>query len=364
MGIPIPEFKVLLYGPTLPPAGVRARVRFEGSTMAVTAREGFFLVTPEQIALRTGGFDGRQWLITWTAPEGNYSALLQNDEALASFIELAPPELSRQLAQIRDKLARHGRRLRLLLGLSAILALLLPLMLWLNADRLAQWAVSRISIHQEQQLGEIAYDQLRPTLKLLEHGPVATAITAIGHRLTVESSHTYSFHVADDPRINAYALPGGHIVVNTGLLREADQADEVAGVLAHEIAHVELRHTLRILVHNLGWRALLSAITGDYSGAIWGHMATRLVELNYSRNLESEADREALEILRRARVAPYGLESFFIKMSQRENDLPALLSSHPTDADRLAALRRAISEQPRDELYPLEIDWERVLMEL
>ncbi len=364
MGIPIPEFKVLLYGPTFHPAGIRARARFEGSTMAVTARGGFFLVTPELITLRTGGFDGRQWLITWVAPEGTYSALLQSEEALTAFIELAPPELSRQLAQVRNSLARRGRRLRWLLGLSALLALLVPGLLWLNADRLTLWAVSHISINQEQQLGDIAYDQLRPSLKLLERGPVAAAITTIGRRLTGESSYSYRIHIAVDPRINAYALPGGHIVVNTGLLKLADQADEVAGVLAHEIAHIELRHTLRNLVHSLGWRALLGAFTGNYTGAVWSDMATRLMKLNYSRELESEADRAALDILRRGHVAPYGMENFFISMSHGEHDLPALLSSHPTDADRLADLRQAIAEQPLDDFYPLAVNWERVKDEL
>ncbi len=364
MGIPIPEFKVLLYGPTFHPAGIRARARFEGSTLAVSARAGFFLVTPDLITLRTGGFDGRQWLISWVAPEGTYSAMLQNEEALAAFIELAPPELSRQLTQVHDSLTRSGRRLRVALGLFALIALTLLGLLWLKADRIAHWAVSHISIHQERQLGDIAFNQLRPSLTLLRRSPVVDAITTIGRRLTDESTYTYHFHIAVDPRINAYALPGGHIVINTGLLKSADQADEVAGVLAHEISHVELRHSLRNLVHSLGWRALLAAVTGDYTGKVWNDMATRLIDLGYSRELESEADREALEILRRGHVAPYGMESYFIKMSHRQTSPPALLSSHPTDAARLAALRKAISLRPADDPYPLDVDWERVRMDL
>jgi Zn-dependent protease with chaperone function len=364
MGIPIPEFKVLLYGPSLHPSGTRARARFEGKALAVTAREGAFLVAPERITLRSGGFDGRQWLIAWAAQEGTYSALLQSEEALEAFIQLAPPELARQLHQVRTTRSRSTRSFWLILAALALLALLTLGLLWTNADRLSRWAVSHISVEQEMRLGELGYARLRPTLKLIEQGPVATAVTAIGKRLSGESIYPYRFHVAVDPAINAYALPGGHIIVNTGLLQAADSAAEVAGVLAHEISHVELRHTLRNLMHGMGWRAILGVATGDFSGGYWGDMAARLANLGYSRELETEADRDGLEILRRARVAPHGMELFFVKLSQRQTDLPALLSSHPADGDRLAALRAAIARQPLDDLYPLHIDWESVKVEL
>lgn len=364
MGIPIPEFKVLLYGPSFHPSGTRARARFEGKILAVNARDGFFQVAPELITLRLGGFDGRQWLISWVAQEGTYSALLQSEEALEAFIQMAPPELARQLHLVRKSRASGGRVFWLSLAALALLALLVLGLLWANADRLSRWAVSHISMEQELRLGEFAYARLRPTLKLIEQGPIASAVTAIGKRLSGESIYSYRFHVAVDPAINAYALPGGHIVVNTGLLQAADSAAEVAGVLAHEISHVEQRHTLRNLMHALGWRALLGVATGDFSGGYWGDMAARLASLGYSRELETEADREGLEILRRARVTPHGMELFFVKLARKQGDTPALLSSHPADEDRLAALRAAIARQPLDDLYPLGIDWEDVKAEL
>lgn len=313
MGIPIPEFKVLLYGPSFHPSGTRARARFEGKALAVTARDGFFLVAPELITLRSGGFDGRQWLISWVAQEGTYSVLLQSKEALEAFIQLAPPELARQLHEVRKSRASGGRSLRLSLAVFALLVLLALGLLWANADRVSRWAVSHISMERELRMGELGYARLRPTLKLIEQGPIAAAVT---------------------------------------------------GVLAHEISHVEQRHTLRNLMHALGWRAFLGVATGNFSGGYWGDMAARLASLGYSRELESEADRDGLEILRRARVTPYGMELFFVKLAQQKTDLPALLSSHPADEDRLAALRAAIARQPLDDLYPLDIDWERVKAEL
>lgn len=370
MGIPIPEFKILLYGPTFHSAGTRARARFEGNALTISSRHGFFVVPPERITLRTGGFDGRQWLIDWTERDATYSAMLQNTEALEAFIHLAPANLARQLGQSRKRQTGANRHARFvpplfaLIALIALLALLLLGLLWANADRLEKWAVSHIGSEQERHLGELAQAQLLPSLKLMRHGLAPAAVESIGKRLTGEFMFTYHFHVAVNPEINAYALPGGYIVVNTGLLKAAASAAELAGVLAHEISHVEQRHTLRALLRAQGWWARLRALTGDFSGDGWGDMATHLSSLSYSRELENEADMAALEILRRAGVTPHGMESFLLRMTERQANSPPLLSSHPADKERLANLRAAIARQPTDGLYPIGIDWEHLQAEL
>lgn len=326
-----------------------------------------FQIPAGQLHLKTGGFDGRQWLIFWVGQEGTYSAMLQGEEALEEFIASAPPEIAPHLLLAQKQQTRTRQRFTLGVGLLVFLLLLPVLALglfWANSDRLAHWAVSHISLQQERQLGELAFAQLRPSLRLLEQGEAPAALNRIGQRLSGESLYPYRFHVALDPAINAYALPGGHIVVNTGLLLAADTAGEVAGVLAHEISHVEQRHSLRNLVHELGWRGVLGVTLGDFSGGIWGDLVAHLGALSYGRELESEADREALEVLRRAQVAPHGLETFFAKQSSRTDAMPVWLSSHPADEQRLAQLRSAISRQPVDDVVPLDIDWERVKADL
>lgn len=366
MGIPIPEFKILLYGPSFHSAGTRARARFEGNALAISSRYGFFLVPPERITLRTGGYDGRQWLIDWTERDATYSAMLQSAEALEAFIQLAPANLARQLGQSRKRQTNAGRHVRTVPTLFALIALLLLGLglLWANADRLGKWAVSHISTEQEQRLGELAHAQLLPSLKLMRHGLALAAVESIGKRLAGEFNFTYHFHVAVDPEINAYALPGGSIVVNTGLLKEAASAAELAGVLAHLISHVEQRHTLRTLMHAQGWRATLGAITGDFSGAGWSNMAAHLSSLSYSREQENEADKVGLEMLRRAGITPHDMESFLLRMAERHAKLPPLLSSHPAGKERLTNLRAAIARQPTDDLYPIGIDWEHLQTEL
>ncbi|HNF88058.1 MAG TPA: hypothetical protein PLL19_01920, partial [Thiobacillaceae bacterium] len=82
MSVPIPEFKVLLYGPGHPPAGARARARFEGDCLAIRGKDQVYLIKPGQLGLKTGGYDGRQWLLTWDSPEGALTAMLQGEEAV------------------------------------------------------------------------------------------------------------------------------------------------------------------------------------------------------------------------------------------------------------------------------------------
>lgn len=367
MGIPIPEFKVLLYGPSFNSAGIKARARFENGSLAISLRKGSFLVPPHLLSLRTGGYDGRQWLVTWQSHDGAYSAMLQGEEALEAFTQLAPAEIGQQLLRVRKSHARVGRLFKPGLALLAFVLLVPLLALGLfqaTADHLVDWAVSHISLEQEQRLGDLVIAQMRPSLKLAEQGPASAAVTAIGKRLTDESLHRYQFHVVVDPQVNAYALPGGHIVVYTGLIEAADNVGEAAGVLAHEISHVELRHALRNLIHSVGPRALLGVLLGNYSAGVWGNLAEHLDSLNYNHELENEADLEGLKILRRAGISVNEMETFFAKMATREKALLHLLARHPAGKERLATLRAAMAINPAYDIRPLPIDWEAARTDL
>jgi Zn-dependent protease with chaperone function len=367
MDLPIREFKVLLYGPGLHAAGVRASARFADGTLAVVIHNGSFSIPPLLLQLNSGGFDGRQWILSWPAKEGTYSAMLQGDDALEAFIRLAPKALAKQLRQARKAQARGTRRFSLGVGL-LVLLLSLPVLvvalLWWQSDRLSQWVVSHISLEQETALGDLAFRQLQPRVQLLDQGELQAAIQSIGERLTSESNYRYRFHVARDQAINAYALPGGQIVVNTGLIAAVDSPGEMAGVLAHEISHVERHDSLRGMVHLLGTRAVLGVVMGTYSDTVWGDLASRLVNLSYSRELESEADREALVTMTRAGIVPHGLETFLAKLGARHHGSADFLSSHPGDEQRLADLRVAIARMDHGPYSSIPIDWDRLRLDL
>ncbi|MEQ9639538.1 MAG: M48 family metallopeptidase [Alphaproteobacteria bacterium] len=150
--------------------------------------------------------------------------------------------------------------------------------------------------------------------------------------------HPLDVRVVDTNMVNAFALPGGHIVIFSKLIEKADNADELAGVLAHEIGHVAGRDSLRGLMQQIGVAAALGLVFGDTTG-VDGSMMTQLVGLSYSRDLELEADRYAADLLTRAGIRRDGLVSFFARLDQEGPSTPLeILSTHPPSDERARLL--------------------------
>lgn len=345
---------VHLFAPGLAIGGVPARAWFSGTTLWVEHAGGRLSASADRLTARLGGFDGRQRSLEWQTGSGLVSMQLPADAE--AWLATVPESLRVRFAALgRSSTRRFG------FGAGLIAAvLLLPFVLlglfWFNADRIAGWAAGHVSLAQEQQLGDLAFSQMRPTLKLVESGPAPDMVRAIGARLTAGSNYRYQWFVADSPEVNAFAMPGGYVVVYTGLIKAADSAEEVAGVLAHEVQHVELRHSLKNMIHGLGWRAVLALTLGDLSGGVWAGMAEQLGGMAYGRDLEREADLHGLQALRRAGIAPQGMVSFFAKLAEQEGPNLTLLSSHPATEERMDNLRRAIAGQGDYPAKPLAYD--------
>lgn len=357
----MPATTARLFGPGLAPAGVTVTARFAGATLVLEGEDIGERVPSQAMRLASGGFDGRQWRLEWPVDGGGSAALLlPAGPAGEALLDQLPGHLADQVAQGRRRQRRLRRRFRIGLAVAALVVLLPILLLagfWLNGDRISSWLAGHVDPSQERTLGDLAFAQLRPSLKLVEAGPAAEMVADLGGRLTVGSRYAYRWHLADSPEVNAFAMPGGHVVVYTGLLRAAESAEEVAGVLAHEVQHVELRHSLRNLIHGLGWQAVLAVALGDLSAGVWGDLAARLSGMGYSRDLERQADLEGLGALRRAGIAPGGLVGFFAKLAGPDSAGLALFASHPPSAERMQALRQAVAAQGDYLATPLPYDW-------
>jgi Zn-dependent protease with chaperone function len=148
--------------------------------------------------------------------------------------------------------------------------------------------------------------------------------------------------VVHAPMVNAAALPGGHIVIFDELLKQADSPDELAGVLAHEIAHVERRHTTQAMIRELGLGVFVSAL-----GGTTGASAEALLSAGYSRAAENEADSDAIETLRRANISPVATAGFFDRLGRDEKKLGRVastlsyVSTHPLSAERQRRFRQS-----------------------
>jgi predicted Zn-dependent protease len=218
-----------------------------------------------------------------------------------------------------------------------------------------------LSKSREQQLGRSVMLQLRNAGVVLDDPQLTEYIGLLGSRLASQANdgdHQFEFFVVNDSQINAFAMPGGHIGVNSGLILASDNESELAGVLAHEVSHVTQRHIARSMYDNQRSSimsvatmiaAVLLGVATDASGDAMtglmtaGQAAAAQRQLNFTRANEYEADRIGIDVLSAAGFDPNGMSSFFEKLSRRyggsSDVIPELLRSHPVSASRVAEAR-------------------------
>ncbi|OEJ66746.1 hypothetical protein BEN30_11765 [Magnetovibrio blakemorei] len=145
----------------------------------------------------------------------------------------------------------------------------------------------------------------------------------------------YHVQVLDVKMVNAMALPGGYIFVFRGLLDQAESQDELAGVLAHEMAHAQLRHPMHAMVRRYGVSMMSDMMFG---GSVMGGVSKNVMMTAYSREAEQEADALAVQTLQSAHIDANGLANFFKRLSKEEEksrfELPGFMSTHPDTASR------------------------------
>jgi len=226
-----------------------------------------------------------------------------------------------------------------------------------------------LSSNQESQIGRAIMRDIRNSGQIVEDPLINEYINVIGNKVAAQTNdgdHDYTFFVIDDHRINAFALPGGYIGVHTGLLEATRSEDELAGVLAHEVAHVTQRHLARAIHANarqsiLTTAIMLGALLAGAAGAGADIMQAGMVvaqgtaaqqQINFTRANEHEADRVGIAALADAGFDPYGMASFFDVMSRQntrapDERVPAFLMTHPVTTARIAEARdRARSYPP------------------
>jgi hypothetical protein len=132
MTLPIPELKVLLYGPDISPNGVKARAHFVDSMLVVHGKEHHFTIQCDRLKLETGGFDGKQWMLTWMTSSGLVTAMLQGEQAVKALIKLAPPAFSRDISRSLQARGGAGRKLIGVLIAFAVVVVFLLLFWWFS----------------------------------------------------------------------------------------------------------------------------------------------------------------------------------------------------------------------------------------
>ena len=230
-----------------------------------------------------------------------------------------------------------------------------------------------VSLEKEIQIGAQYAEMFEQTARLVEDPVVVEYVDKVGQEIVKNSDAKVPFviKVVDTDEINAFALPGGYFYVNKGLILEADNESELAGVMAHEIAHVTARHATERMTKAqlLQFGALPLLFVGGY----WTQMAMQnglgmglsLAVLGITRKSEAEADQLGTQYAWNTGYDPAGFISFFEKLQAKEKNKPGSTASfwrtHPTLENRIEAVQTEISMlPPKDEYVVTTSDFDRV----
>jgi predicted Zn-dependent protease len=350
----------ILHAPQLPETGVPVRLQFLGDLLRIEGA-GTQDVLAESLEISVTGFNDDTLLLAWQKNDGTHAVTVADAGAQRALVASAPASIARKLRGGRNAVRYHRGKWNVLLGALASCVLLIALVWW-QSEAITAWIAGKVSHETEVAIGEHALAQIETESELTQEGLAAKTLAEIGGRLTAGSRYTYRWYVSNDKEVNAFALPGGIVIVNAGLIAKAGSADELAGVLAHEIQHIEHRHTLQQMIHAAGWAAVLAVVLGDVS-AITAIVVHQLGNLRNSRMLEAQADAEGMKALARAGIPVEGMAAMFRRLQSEEarigDDTPSLLSSHPATAERITELER-LSKSLKCDCRSLNYDWPAV----
>ena len=206
---------------------------------------------------------------------------------------------------------------------------------WVNVLKIEQK-----SEKTEEKLDELLWETIKTTedenTNPLVLKSVDSLITRICDLNDIDRSKI-KFNVINKDEVNAFAMPNGRLVIYSGLITASENQEELAGVLCHEIAHIQLNHVMKKLVKEIGLSALISITTGSNGSELIKETAKVLSSTSFDRSLEKEADIKAVEYLTKAEINPEHFAQFLYKINDSESEIMKYLtwiSTHPDSKNR------------------------------
>lgn len=360
----------LCFGDEFPAAGAPCVVQVDrdGLTIIFEAEGGGGAgeaVPFTAVTVSVGGLDHDHLVVKWPHTHGERTLYLKNHDVIRAFRQAAPEHLNVPFEQAAERVRQVRQRHRVMWAAVGGSMLALVLGLWFGADLLVEVAVSRIPVEWEQKLGESAYRDFLAHQEVMKEGPAVTALGEMTQRLTEQiPNNPYKFEVTvvKSDVVNAFALPGGYVVVFTGLMKKAESGEEVAGVMSHELNHVLQRHGLERIVKSLGLMTAVAIVLGDQQGLVgmMKQVGVELLTLKFGREQETEADVKGLQLLQRAKIDPSGMIKFFERLSEKDEGRMEWLSTHPMSTARAERLKTELAALPKKSPEPFTFDWKQV----
>jgi len=345
-------------------AGARVLLRREG-VLAIVPDGREFLVSYAECRLERGGASGRMWFCR------------TSDRSLTIFCEArgfvealrvhGQRELGAALDQMHVKQRLDKQGAWRMWGIAIVATVVLLVGGYFGVRQAGRSAIELLPHSADEQVGKLALGSMTLEGEVVTDKVLKSAVRSIVDRLSKPGTDGFHFEVriVDAPIVNAFALPGGPIVVYTGLLRAAKSPEQVAGVLAHEMAHVTRRHGMQRIAQSVGVIALVQLLAGDVSGlAAVGVELVRDGAINsYSREQESDADADGVERMLRTHLDPRALADFFELLKSREPGLPtvaAWLGTHPDLDERIGNVRKQSVHFDTRRALPFSFSWPEV----
>ena len=344
-------------------------------------------LTPQAIILKAPGDKPIRWAypqLRWAADtspfhiehcaegdEGLETLVVDDPDFYRSVLEIAPKSFSSRENESKFNWKLYSVGILVLIFSAYVLIKTVP-------SFLADQMVEKIPIEWEVTVGQSILKMLpvaqKPDPEVLK--VLQDTVDFLKQSLP-GNPYDLKVYILPVEQVNALALPGGPIVIFEGLLYKAESPEELAGVLAHEIQHILLRHSTRGILRNMAESMLVTIFLGDMNSVMEGivQLAGQLETLGLSREMEAEADQKGMELILSANIDPHGMIRIFKKLMQeeskelpqgktvsKENDFSSYFSTHPSGQNRLARLEKQMNSHANKTWTPLfpNLDWNEI----
>jgi len=283
--------------------------------------------------------DGSLSLISEKAPDAR--VIVADRTAARALAQLLPDAVGRKRQENRSTVLRYGAITLALVGLGVVLV-----------DHLPELVAPLIPFETKRAVGTEVAETLFPNARQCIAPGGVEPLSALAERLRLAAGidDPLQVRIVDDEMVNAFAAPGGMVVLTSGLIDNAKDADQVAGVLAHEIGHVQHDHATIGVLRSMGISAMLQLMTAGSGVETLASAGGTLAWLSYSRAAEEEADAAGVAMLEQVGMNADGLGRFFRQLEQEEDGLagfiPSWLSTHPSTDARREATERPVAGSP------------------
>ncbi|NME70333.1 M48 family metallopeptidase [Flammeovirga aprica] len=343
------SYKAILVHPDLPSARKQGDVRFGSQKVDIQAGDFYYAIPYAELEIEAGGASG-QFIFFKSRKEKDISFYTKDKSILKDDYLISDPRFREHIKETKFALTNLYRGVALFLSL----CVLTVTCFYLFKDSIVKVAAQNVPISWEEQLGDELFESIEEKYTFIESdsliGVLENELQPLMNQVAAEG-FKIELYLVEDAAINAFALPGGKVMINSGLIKNTSSWDELAGVIAHEISHVSQRHHVRGAIDKIGFFSIVYLFFGDGS-AVMGTLASTLFQLQttaYSRTLEKEADTQGIKYLEHCRINPEGMVQFFEMLDEKHemtqiDSLLQFVSTHPTTPDRINDLKEQITD--------------------